>query len=255
MSETFSTANLRHHPKQETEVLKWPWYIPAYYDWNCEYRFTSVLSITSWLLASKFFFYFLFSHSKGFWKVRFLQKRWRQSAAMIWTCVLASRARCTSSVLDSIGIITANVFCCSRSFVTIFWWTEHLRVQPSFYKVESTHLVCQRVSWQRTGPWEKEQSQIYLFILQASTFLPDWQAQASEWLKMERRLSQLFSGSQEQDPDNWVEVQKTTFTNWANDKLKQEGVRIANLETDLEDGVILIKLLEALAPGKRMPGR
>jgi len=72
---------------------------------------------------------------------------------------------------------------------------------------------------------------------------------------MERRLSQLFSGSQEQDPDNWVEVQKTTFTNWANDKLKQEGVRIADLETDLEDGVILIKLLEALAPGKRMPGR
>ena len=71
---------------------------------------------------------------------------------------------------------------------------------------------------------------------------------------MEKRLSQLFSGSPVQEAD-WVEVQKNTFTNWANEKLKQEGIRVTNLETDLEDGVILIKLLETLAPGKKMPGR
>ena len=55
--------------------------------------------------------------------------------------------------------------------------------------------------------------------------------------------------------EDWVEVQKKTFTNWANETLKQGGLRVTNLETDLEDGVILIKLLEMLAPGKRMPGR
>lgn len=55
--------------------------------------------------------------------------------------------------------------------------------------------------------------------------------------------------------EDWVEVQKKTFTNWANETLKQGGLKVTNLETDLEDGVILIKLLEMLAPGKRMPGR
>jgi len=69
--------------------------------------------------------------------------------------------------------------------------------------------------------------------------------------QMEKRLSRLIS-----EQEDSVEVRKKTFTNWANEKLKtQEGVRLAELETDLEDGVILIKLLEMLAPGKRMPGR
>ena len=69
--------------------------------------------------------------------------------------------------------------------------------------------------------------------------------------QMEKRLSRLIS-----EQEDSVEVRKKTFTNWANEKLKaQEGVRLADLETDLEDGVILIKLLEMLAPGKRMPGR
>ena len=68
---------------------------------------------------------------------------------------------------------------------------------------------------------------------------------------MEKRL--LLPGASVKE--DWVEVQKKTFTNWANETLKQEGVRVTNLETDLEDGVILIKLLEMLAPGRRMPGR
>ena len=54
---------------------------------------------------------------------------------------------------------------------------------------------------------------------------------------------------------NWVDVQKKTFTNWINDRLKETDRRVEDLETDLEDGVTLIKLLEVLAPGKKMPGR
>ena len=54
---------------------------------------------------------------------------------------------------------------------------------------------------------------------------------------------------------SWIDVQKKTFTNWVNDKLKETDRRVEDLETDLDDGVTLIKLLEVLAPGKRMPGR
>ena len=54
---------------------------------------------------------------------------------------------------------------------------------------------------------------------------------------------------------SWVDVQKKTFTNWINDRLKETDRRVEVLETDLEDGVTLIKLLEVLAPGKKMPGR
>ena len=54
---------------------------------------------------------------------------------------------------------------------------------------------------------------------------------------------------------SWVDVQKKTFTNWINDRLKETDRRVEELETDLEDGVTLIKLLEVLAPGKKMPGR
>ena len=54
---------------------------------------------------------------------------------------------------------------------------------------------------------------------------------------------------------SWVDVQKKTFTNWINDRLKETDRRVEELERDLEDGVTLIKLLEVLAPGKKMPGR
>jgi len=54
---------------------------------------------------------------------------------------------------------------------------------------------------------------------------------------------------------SWVDVQKKTFTNWVNDKLKDTGRRVEDLETGLDDGVTLIELLRVLAPGKKMPGR
>ena len=53
----------------------------------------------------------------------------------------------------------------------------------------------------------------------------------------------------------WIEVQKKTFTNWVNDRLKGSERKVDDLQTDLDDGVTLITLLEALVPGKKMPGR
>ena len=53
----------------------------------------------------------------------------------------------------------------------------------------------------------------------------------------------------------WIDVQKKTFTNWVNDRLKVTDRKVDDLQTDFDDGVNLIKLLEVLAPGKKMPGR
>lgn len=50
----------------------------------------------------------------------------------------------------------------------------------------------------------------------------------------------------------WVEVQKKTFTNWTNDKLKDTDRQIQALETDFVDGVALIKLLQVLSHGKKI---
>ena len=56
------------------------------------------------------------------------------------------------------------------------------------------------------------------------------------------------------DPERfWVNVQKKTFTNWTNDRLKKTEKRIENLEEDFEDGIRLITLLQCLAPDKKMP--
>ena len=48
----------------------------------------------------------------------------------------------------------------------------------------------------------------------------------------------------------WIEVQKKTFTNWVNEKLKGTPYKVEVLENDLDDGVTLIKLLETLANKK-----
>ena len=50
--------------------------------------------------------------------------------------------------------------------------------------------------------------------------------------------------------EEWVAVQKQTFTNWMNHKLEGSGYQVTALETDLGDGVILIKLLEVLSHKK-----
>jgi filamin len=45
----------------------------------------------------------------------------------------------------------------------------------------------------------------------------------------------------------WVDVQKKTFTRWSNSFLRYKAQKINDLETDLEDGVLLIVLLEILS--------
>ena len=50
----------------------------------------------------------------------------------------------------------------------------------------------------------------------------------------------------------WKRIQQNTFTRWANEHLKPRNRRITSLETDLQDGLNLIALIEELS-GKRMP--
>ena len=45
------------------------------------------------------------------------------------------------------------------------------------------------------------------------------------------------------------------FINWINLSLTNKSIKITNLTKDLENGTILIHLLECLSPGKKMPGR
>ena len=58
--------------------------------------------------------------------------------------------------------------------------------------------------------------------------------------------------------DEWKQIQLTTFTNWANDRLSgskpnYSGPVITDLQRDLQDGVIIVKLLENLS-SKRIRG-
>lgn len=54
--------------------------------------------------------------------------------------------------------------------------------------------------------------------------------------------------------ETWAVAQKATFTAWMNSKLKHSGAHVKDLFSDLEDGVILIKLMEVLS-GKKMHGK
>jgi hypothetical protein len=48
---------------------------------------------------------------------------------------------------------------------------------------------------------------------------------------------------------------RKTFTKWVNYKLRNTPKYVEDLTTDLQDGIILLTLLEVLAPGKEMSGR
>ena len=48
----------------------------------------------------------------------------------------------------------------------------------------------------------------------------------------------------------WIDVQKNTFTNWVNEKLKDKQCKVEALEKDFDDGITLVKLLEALSKQK-----
>jgi len=46
--------------------------------------------------------------------------------------------------------------------------------------------------------------------------------------------------------NNWIAVQKKTFTRWANNKLKKKNMQFEDLYTDFQDGVLPINLLEVI---------
>ncbi|OQV23312.1 Filamin-B [Hypsibius exemplaris] len=53
------------------------------------------------------------------------------------------------------------------------------------------------------------------------------------------------------DDQRWVQIQQKTFTNWVNEQLKSVGKRVENLQTDFQDGLNLIALIEVLQ-GRRI---
>ena len=59
-----------------------------------------------------------------------------------------------------------------------------------------------------------------------------------------------------QGQDAWKKIQQRTFTNWFNDRLrghlKVAKRQIKDLETDLQDGLLLLDLLEKLVPDKKI---
>ena len=54
--------------------------------------------------------------------------------------------------------------------------------------------------------------------------------------------------------DNWKRIQETTFTKWVNNALrghlKSSKNQVEKLETDLQDGLTLVQLLETLSHEK-----
>ena len=50
-------------------------------------------------------------------------------------------------------------------------------------------------------------------------------------------------------------VRKLTFTAWINYCLLETGLRVQDLERDLADGLILLRLIETLSPDSKLPGR
>ena len=58
------------------------------------------------------------------------------------------------------------------------------------------------------------------------------------------------------DKNNWKKIQQRTFTNWFNDRLKG-NLKVArrqaeDLEKDLQDGTLLIELLNILAKPRKI---
>lgn len=57
----------------------------------------------------------------------------------------------------------------------------------------------------------------------------------------------LFRAHRDSEPVKmWVQIQKKTFTKWVNSHLGNRTKHISDLTSDLQDGVCLIVLLEAL---------
>ncbi|KAK0040522.1 alpha-actinin A [Biomphalaria pfeifferi] len=61
----------------------------------------------------------------------------------------------------------------------------------------------------------------------------------SEPLNRQQSLSSRSHGE-------WLQIQKTTFTNWVNEGLRPRGITVDDVRTDFADGVKLVALVESL---------
>jgi len=52
-----------------------------------------------------------------------------------------------------------------------------------------------------------------------------------------------------------IEARTEAFVSWVNHYLKSKSIKVTNLDKDLENGTVLINLLQCLSPEKKMPGR
>jgi hypothetical protein len=71
------------------------------------------------------------------------------------------------------------------------------------------------------------------------------QQQQQQAQKQQQEQQQQQQQATRQD-DRWILIQKNTFTNWINEQLKSEPEKVVDLKQDLTNGVILIKLVNAL---------
>ena len=50
--------------------------------------------------------------------------------------------------------------------------------------------------------------------------------------------------------EQWVVIQRQTFTNWVNEQLRESDLSVNDLNTDFCDGIRLCALMEVLVKGK-----
>jgi hypothetical protein len=55
-----------------------------------------------------------------------------------------------------------------------------------------------------------------------------------------------YTQGKTQDRDAWINVQKKTFSRWANNHLKKRNMQIEDLYEDVKSGVLLLNLLEVI---------
>ena len=55
-----------------------------------------------------------------------------------------------------------------------------------------------------------------------------------------------YTQGKTQDRDAWINVQKKTFSRWANNHLKKRNRQLEDLYEDVKDGVLLLNLLEVI---------
>jgi len=53
-----------------------------------------------------------------------------------------------------------------------------------------------------------------------------------------------------QQATHWADIQEKTFTRWINDYLREKGMKIESLKTDLGNGLVLCNLLKILSKKK-----